>query len=278
MKKFTVITFCFVLLLSLSAVLSAQSRSTKRPKKTELPAASGGTAVSPAATPTPPATPGATPGKRNSRPGVSSDDAAIQVRSNAPANGPVYSYEFDRPGFIYGHVNIEHDDAGRGSISFVKEGYIDAINDPIELSAVTMAKMRETFEALNFLNSTESYQHERNFANMGNVTITLKKDGRSRTAKYNWTDNKLARDLMDEYRKISNEYTWRFEMTIARANQPLQSPGLMETMDRYISRGEISDPQQLLPLLTQYSTDERLPLMARNRAAKIVKQISKAAK
>jgi hypothetical protein len=67
-------------------------------------------------------------------------------------------------------------------------------------------------------------------------------------------------------------------MTLARENQPLHTPGLMETMDRYITRGEISDPPHLLPLLTQYSTDERLPLMARNRAAKIIKLISKAAK
>ena len=31
---------------------------------------------------------------------------------------------------------------------------------------------------------------------------------------------------MDEYRRISNEYTWRFEIA-ARENQPLQTPGLM---------------------------------------------------
>jgi hypothetical protein len=49
-------------------------------------------------------------------------------------------------------------------------------------------------------------------------------------------------------------------------------------MDRYIARNEISDPQHILPLLTDLSTNERLPLMARNRAAKIVKQIAKASK
>ena len=113
---------------------------------------------------------------------------------------------------------------------------------------------------------------------MGNVTITLKRDQRTRTVKYNWTENKLAKALMDEYRRISNEYTWRFEMALAIENQPLQIPSLMELMDRYIARGEISDPPHLLPLLEQYSTNERLPLMARNRAAKIVKQISRSIK
>lgn len=278
MNKIHSFAVCSLLVFALAAADAAQSKTNKRTKRSEPPAA----AAAPSGSPTPnPATlpaAAAAPGKRNFRPGSDTTNAASPAISSTAVNGPAYSYEFDRPGFIYGHVNIEHDDSGKGTISFIKEGYTDAISDPIALSAVTMTRLRETFDALDFINSTENYQYEKDFSNMGNVSITLKKDGRSRTARYNWTDNKLAKELMDEYRKIANEYTWRFEMTIARENQPLQLPGLMETMDRYITRGEISDPQHLLPLLTQYSTDERLPLMARNRAAKIIKQIGKAAK
>jgi hypothetical protein len=233
--------------------------------------------VTVAPSPAPTRTPTDAGSKRNSRPGRESDRAAAASPASK-VSGPQYAYEFDRPGFVYGRVNIEHDDAGRGTISFVKQGYADAIKDPIALSAVTMDKLRQTFDALNFIDSAENYQHEKDFSHMGNVSISLKRlkrDGRTRTAKYNWTDNKLAKELMDEYRRISNEYTWRFEMSLARENHPLDVPGLMETMDRYIARGEISDPQHILPLLEQFSTDERIPLMARNRAAKIVKQIAK---
>ncbi|MDP2268059.1 MAG: hypothetical protein Q8K46_02720, partial [Deltaproteobacteria bacterium] len=84
--------------------------------------------------------------------------------------------------------------------------------------------------------------------------------------------------LMDEYRRISNEYIWRFEITGARENQPLQSPKLMTTLDRYIARGEISDPPHLIPLLTELSTDERMPLMARNHALRMIKQLEKSVK
>ena len=80
---------------------------------------------------------------------------------------------------------------------------------------------------------------------------------------------------MDEYRRISNEYTWKFEITIARQNQPLQTPSLMESIDSYLSRGEITDPPHLLPFLEELSNDERLPLIARNRATKLIKQIEK---
>src|SRR6188768_1481514 len=79
------------------------------------------------ATPPPPApvaTPVPTPPdggpKRNSRPSEKIVNASAAGPTSA-VSGAAYSYEFDRPGFVYGHVNIEHDDAGRGTISFVKQ-------------------------------------------------------------------------------------------------------------------------------------------------------------
>ena len=113
---------------------------------------------------------------------------------------------------------------------------------------------------------------------MGNVTITLKRDGRQRRVKYNWSDNKNAKALSDEYRRISNEYIWRFEITSARENQPLLAPQLMQQMDDYLRRGEISDPRQLLPFLRELSNDERIPLIARDNAGKLADQIQKVKK
>lgn len=89
------------------------------------------------------------------------------------------------------------------------------------------------------------------------------------------TVNKDARFLMDEYRRISNEYLWKFEMSTARENQPLQTPGLIDALDSYLARGEISDPPHLLSYLTELLTDERLPLLARNHVSRLIKQIEK---
>ena len=80
---------------------------------------------------------------------------------------------------------------------------------------------------------------------------------------------------MDEYRRIANEFTWRFEIASARDNQPLQAPGLMNLIESYVKRNDISDPKNLVPFLTQLASDERLPLMARNKAADLVKYIEK---
>ena len=224
--------------------------------------------VQPDPTPTPVA-------KRNERPqNVASDEGA----KKATAFKPNYIYEFDQPDFVVSHVKIEHDESGSGKITFMKRGLEDPESDPIVLTQVTMDKIKAALTALNFLDSTEVYQTARDYSHMGNTTLTYRKDGRERTVKYNWTDNKDAKVLMDEYRKLSNQYVWQVDMAISRENQPLNAPGLMDELDSYLRRNEISDPTQLLPLLRELSNDERIPLIARNHATKLAEKIEKAKK
>jgi hypothetical protein len=47
----------------------------------------------------------------------------------------------------------------------------------------------------------------------------------------------------------------------------------MEVMESLMKRNALSDPEQLLPLLTELSTDEHIPLIARNHALRIMKKI-----
>ena len=221
--------------------------------------------------PTPSPTPEKTQ-KRNERP------TEVDQTPKIPQFTPVYFYEYSRPGFLVGKVWIEHDENGKGKITFQKQEFDEMITDPIELSAGTMDKLKAAFANLNFLNSTESYQYEKDYPHMGNIVITVKKDGKSRTAKYNWTVNKDAKQLMDTYRGIGQEYVWRFDINLAMEMQPLQTPGLMDEIVLYVNRNEIPDPPHLIPILTKLSNDERMPLMARNRAAKLIKEIEKAKK
>lgn len=231
--------------------------------------------------------------KRNSRPSGEQEPAAsptpLQPKknerpaSNTPVKTPVqtvvkeplYRYEFTQPEFLVSRVVIQHDDTGRGTISFEKRSFSEDITEPIELSPATLERLKASFTALNFLDSTEDYQFERDFSNMGNVAITLKNAGRGRTAKYNWTANKDAKALMDEYRRIGNQFVWMFDFNLARQNQPLETPRLVESFDSLLKRNEIADPHQMLPFLQAVSNDERVPLIGRNHAGKIVKQIEK---
>lgn len=227
------------------------------------------------AKPAPAATPAPTPAepKKNERPATNGTPANSQTKR--AAKEPLYRYEFTQPEFNVSHIVIEHDDAGRGTISFEKRSYGEMLTEPIELSPATLEKLKAAFAAMNFLDSTENYQFERDYSHMGNVAITVKNAGRERTAKYNWTSNADAKTLMDEYRRVANQFVWMFDFNLARENQPLETPKLVETFDALLKRNEIADPLQMLPFLQAVSNDERVPLIGRNHAGKIVKQIEK---
>lgn len=268
--KFVPQTLLVIALLTVApVVLIAQTKgktvkkAAVKPEPTTSPKPTPATEVPPA--------PGS---KRNERPVTPTSPKNVA----GPAYVPVYFYEYTRPGFVYSKVAIEHDETGTGKITFERDGSNDPVTDPLQLSAVTLEKIQAAFAALNFIDSTETYQTVRDYSHMGNVVIKLKRDGREREVKYNWTDNKEAKLLMDEYRRVGNEYTWLFEMQSARENQPLLAPSLVDTLDSYLRRGEISHPPSMLPFLTKLSTDERIPLIARNHAAKLVTQIEKTVK
>jgi uncharacterized protein (UPF0147 family) len=103
----------------------------------------------------------------------------------------------------------------------------------------------------------------------------MEQELRKRTAEFNWTNNKDAAALVDEYRRAADQTILVFDISIARETQPLNGPKLMEQIESMLRRNGLSDPQQLVPLLNDISTDEHLPLIARNHALRLLKQIEK---
>jgi len=259
----------FALIAAMPLAVAAQTSKRKPTKKST----SKKTTTTATPQPTPEVIPDMPP-KKNEREADGKTNSREAINKTQTYK-PVYVYTFDRPGFVYSNLKIEHDEKGKGRIWFKKDSFDETLDDPIELSPPTLEKLNAAFTALNFLDSTEDYQYERDFSNLGNVSVTMNRDGKTRTAKYNWTDNKHAKLLMDIYRAIANEYTWKFEFTLARENQPLFTPGLIDALDGYLGRNEIADPPHLLPFLNGLSTDERLPLIARNHVRKIIEKIEK---
>ncbi len=225
--------------------------------------------------------------KKNSRPETESQPTPTPtekpnetIKTNqrpaaAVENKPVYFYEFSKSDFFISKIFIEHDENGSGKITFQKKDFAEPVTDPLQLSPATLERVKATWQALNFLDSTETYQAVKDFSNLGTMKFTMKKDGRERAATFNWTDNKDAKILADEYRRIGQQFIWVFDVTVARENQPLEAPKLLDSLDSMVRRNEISDAAQMIPLLNELSNDERIPLIARNHATKLIKQIEK---
>ena len=191
------------------------------------------------------------------------------------ADAVTYSYEFKQPDFIVSHILVEHDQDGRGRVSFERKGNEEMVVEPLELSAAALSRITALWESLRFLDSEEEYQSDRQFPHMGTMRLRMARGGRERTAEFNWTSNRDAAALASEYRRAADQTIFIFDITVARENRPLDAPKLMDNLDLLLSRGGLSDPQQLVALLRDLNTDERIPLIARNHAGRLLKKIKK---
>jgi len=200
---------------------------------------------------------------------------ARREENKKPPDATKYSYEFTQPQFYVRHILIEHDATGRGKITFERLGEETAIVEPIELSTGALGRIFSLWTTLAFLDSNENYQSAKNFAHLGTMRLVMEQGTRKRTAEFNWTNNKDAFALVNEYRHVADQAVFIFDMSIARENQPLNAPKLMEQLESLLNRNELSDPYQLVPLLRELTTDERLPLIARNHAGRLLKKIEK---
>ena len=212
--------------------------------------------------------------KHNSRPEQGSSAPAVATDSK-PAEPVKYTYEFSQPKFYVKHIVLEHDANGRGTVTFERLNEDTPVTEPLELSADALGRITSAWQGLQFLDSGANYQANKQFPHLGTMKIGMERGDRKRVAEFNWTNNKDAETLVNEYRKAADQVILVFDISIARENQPLNAPKLMEAMESLLKRNALSDPHQLIKLLQDLSTDEHVPLIARNHALRLIKMIEK---
>lgn len=215
--------------------------------------------------------------KRNDRPQETASPSPQRHEATKATSSDTrrYTYEFRQPEFLINHVTIEHDQQGHGKITFERHGEETPIVEPLELSATVLGRIFAFWGELHFLDSSEDYQAAKNFAHLGTYRIGMENGARRRTAEFNWSGNKSAWGLVNEYRRIGEQAILVFNLKLAREMQPLNAPQLLNEMEVLLARNGLSDPPQLVLLLTELRTDERIPLIARNQADRILKKIKK---
>jgi len=213
--------------------------------------------------------------KQNTRPAQPSLSTVATPKKHEESRPTKFSYEFTQPQFYIRHIVIEHDEIGRGKITFDRLNEEAPYTEQLELSPAATERILGLWQSLRFLDSNENYQSPRQYPHLGTMLLKMEQDSRKRTAEFNWTNNKTASLLINEYRRAADQAILVFDLSIARENQPLNSPKLMDQLETMLKRNALSDPQQLVTLLKDMSSDEHLPLITRNHAARLVKQIEK---
>jgi hypothetical protein len=205
----------------------------------------------------------------------SEQEATRKDENKRPTDATQYAYEFTQPAFYIRHILIEHNAAGAGKITFERLGESMPISEPFELSTGALSRLLGLWTQLGFLDSNEDYQSAKQFPHLGTMRFHMENGAHKRTAEFNWTNNKEAAALNKEYHRVADQAIFVFDMSIARENQPLNAPKLMEQLESLLNSGGLSDPAQLVPLLHDLTTDEHVPLIARNHAARLLKRIQK---
>lgn len=217
--------------------------------------------------------PPATQSKQNEREITAS---AKKSASELPSDATSFSYEFTQPEFYVPRVLIEHDGRGRGQITFEKKNADQPLTEPVELSPAALARISAHWDALRYLEDETNYQASKQFPHLGTVKLKARRAGQpEHSTEFNWTNVRDASQLAEEYRRLGDQAMFVFDIKLARELQPLEAPKIMDRLDTMIARNGVSDARQLLPLLEDLATDERIPLMARNHADRLVKKIKK---
>lgn len=202
-------------------------------------------------------------------------DAITPAKTTESTDDAHYVYEFKQPNFYVSRIIISHDGQGHGSVSFERKGLDEPIVEPLALSTVARARIKALWDALGFLDSTADYQSSKQFPHLGTMRITMTRGERTRTAEFNWTHDPNAEALVKEYRRAADQAIFIFDINLARENLPLNAPKLMDQLESLLKMNGLSDPQQLVPLLRELYMDERIPLIARNHAERLLKKIEK---
>ncbi len=218
------------------------------------------------AAPAPPSAPPVSAVKKQSAATKTDASTAAEVR---------YAYEFNQPNFNIRRIVIEHDAAGRGNISFARKDSEELFTDPLEISPAALARITAAWEVLKFLDSDANYQADKAFPHLGTMTLRMKQGERERKAEFNWTHDEGVAALVKEYRSIGEQQLFIFDVAIARQYQPSDTVKIFKRLESLLNRKEISDTTQLVPLLRDLAADERIPLIARNHATRLLKKIEK---
>jgi hypothetical protein len=198
-------------------------------------------------------------------------------------NGPIsyqvetvrYSYTFENEKFDPKFVEIKLIADGKAVLRYQKRDEPEVEQMDFTVTSQTLNRLKNLFDSVNFLNSQESYQANRDLANLGRITLQLEQGERHRRTSFNFTNNQMVMQIVTLFRGLETQQRRVTELTNARQFAPLDLPRLLKAVEEDLKRGRIAEPTQLSTLIDEIAKDDTLPLIARNLAQKILKNLAK---
>ncbi len=185
-----------------------------------------------------------------------------------------FHYLFENEKFTTSRIELEFGADGKGEFRFKKKES-EEIANKLEVTTMVMEQINTLLAELNYLDSSDSYQHKKDFSHLGTVTIDVTKAGKQRKVQFNYTDNPVMTKLANIFRNIATQETRVFEIETIRQSDPISTPAQLRYLDSELRSKNIADPERFVALLQDIRLDEGVPLIARNHAERLLKEIKK---
>lgn len=200
---------------------------------------------------------------------------AQDTSSDKAAAGMKYSYMFEGARFYVPWIEIDLASNGVGELRFRRGESEEVFNIELKLMPATIERIRQLYQETGFLKSTEEYQNKKDFSHLGWMTLSAKEGERERKARFNYTTNVQIDELSKLFRGIATQEMHLFDVATMEQYQPLDLPRQLEAIESSLRLEQIAEPERILTAMREISGNDTLPLIARNKASRIVTDIEK---
>lgn len=185
-----------------------------------------------------------------------------------------FRYAFDNEKFTTPHLELQFGADGKGEFRFKKKDSEEIVNK-LQVTAPVLEQINSLLTEVNFLDSAENYQYKKDFSHLGTITISVSQNGKHREVSFNYTENQAMNKLANIFRNITTQETRIFEIEVVRQNDPISTPAQLRYLESELKSKNIADPERFTALLQELKVDESVPLIARNHADRLLKEIRK---
>ena len=191
-----------------------------------------------------------------------------------PAADSAYRFLFENERFVVSLQEVLLTAEGKGQYRYQRKEMEEMVLSFVASPAV-MEEIRGLFADLDFLHSSESYQHRRDFSHLGTITLGMRQSGTEREVRFNYSDRPQINQLVRLFRGLATQESRLFEIETVRATDPISTPAQLRLLEGELKSRTIADPNRFTPLLREIRLDEGIPLIARNHATRLLEQIDR---
>jgi hypothetical protein len=186
-----------------------------------------------------------------------------------------YSYAFDKSNFLVSHIEIELDADGRGRMSYTEKDASEPTVVEIALRPESLARLKQMIEKVGWTTLVSDDATLAKHENLGLTKVKVADGDAQRTATFTYTPDVSLQQAANFFRGLVTQHQRQTLLETARRFQPLDTPKQLRDLESELKGNRIAEPLALLALLRKLSTDERIPLIARNHAKKLADQVEK---